>query len=164
MLLALPDRSIVIQTRRGREIPNLQRDEAPAHILAAAEAQAREATGIGFSQCTRRREPTTAYNCHGFTFGLRRTAIVDERAIALVLDDDGFTEVTQADARPGDVALYYDESGMVSHTGVVVQVERLGRHRHIMVLSKWGNAGEYIHEAATCPYATCRLRFVREGR
>jgi len=41
--------------------------------------------------------------------------------VSLVLKEDGYQEVAQKDATPGDIILYYStETGEIEHSGIVV--------------------------------------------
>lgn len=96
---------------------------------------------------------TTRYNCHGLTFGSRRTCIDDPKSIAQILSDDGYKHVAREAVLPGDIVLYYDiVDGTVSHSGLVVGVPS-DRNSSVLVVSKWGVVGaEYLHAADKCPY------------
>src|SRR5450432_3451489 len=60
-------------------------------------------------------EMTPIYNCHGFTFASKRTGIYSDSEIEKILNDDKYIEIkTEKDVLPGDVIIYYNESG-ISH-------------------------------------------------
>jgi hypothetical protein len=92
------------------------------------------------------------YNCHGLTFGSRRTCIDDATSIVRILVDDGYKLVDIASVMPGDVVLYYDPDGTVSHSGIVALIPD-GPLKFPQVVSKWGVAGaEYLHWVHKSPY------------
>jgi len=106
-----------------------------------------------------RRGPTTAYNCHGLTFLLRRAWLVeeDDETLTTVLRDDGFVQIAPEDVKPGDIAVYYDRNGEIEHTGVVVTADH--GSQTIRVVSKWSRLHEIIHPWNDCPY-TLNVRFI----
>ena len=66
----------------------------------------------------------------------------------MILEDDGYRPVTtEGDLEPGDVVIYRNDSGEVSHVGIVTEVRTniLQASREITVLSQWGKSGEYFH-------------------
>lgn len=99
-----------------------------------------------------RTKATGRYNCHGLTFGSRRTCIDEATSISRILDDDGYKLVDIAGVMPGDIVLYYDHDGTVSHSGIVVMVPD-SLPRFVKVVSKWGVVGaEYVHWVHRTPY------------
>jgi hypothetical protein len=109
-----------------------------------------------FKNAERVSEACPVYNCHGLTFGSRRTQI--SPPIFPILDDDGFDKVpSEKDVRPGDIVIYSDARGEVTHSGFVVwrnKVELVEGTQSIipMVWSKWGKGYEMIHAVGECPY------------
>lgn len=99
-----------------------------------------------------RTKATGRYNCHGLTFGARRTCIDDASSISKILADDGYQLVENTGVMPGDVVLYYDYDGTVSHSGIVVEVPG-DPMNFVRVVSKWGVPGaEYLHWVHRSPY------------
>jgi hypothetical protein len=98
-----------------------------------------------------RAEATGRYNCHGLTFGARRTCIDDVSSIQRILTDDGYRLVPPMDVMAGDIVVYYDD-GVVTHSGIVVEVVTEGL-RTCRVVSKWGVVGaEFLHWVHRSPY------------
>lgn len=99
----------------------------------------------------KRRDASTCFNCHGLTFGGRRTWISGSTEVARCLSDDRWHEVLPADSIPGDIVVYFDDAGDASHSGIIVDFN------HMMnlpvVCSKWGWAGEFIHLVSEVPKA-----------
>jgi hypothetical protein len=149
-------KSIIVQTREGRDVPNSQSVELPyafvgkypGHRLLAQPGV--EAYG----------SPTGVYNCHGLTFASRRTQITDTLAVRGIMEDDHYVAV-MGTARPGDIALYIDDDGDIEHSGMVVAVPR-ELPSVPTVLSKWGTGHEVMHPANVCPYTVTNVRYYRQ--
>jgi len=108
-----------------------------------------------FTKAERVSEACPVYNCHGLTFASRRTQVSDN--VLPILEDDGFGQVPEKEARAGDLVLYSTARGEVVHSGVVVGRKRIeiiaGDQFFIPVIwSKWGKGYEMIHNAGECPY------------
>ncbi len=149
----------------GHEIENRQDREFLPHERDNAEGLLREGHRLPVLHSLVRTGPSALYNCHGMTFASRRTAIHSEVAVELILQDDGYREIRQSNALPGDVVLYYEQSGRnrsLTHSGVIVGVERIGSIITLRVVSKWGSGGEYVHDLSVHPYPTSTIhRFFR---
>jgi hypothetical protein len=155
------NRAIRLDTRRRRHIPNEQRlEQAPHRMAAAVELQ----TGL-----FREIEPlsaTAVYNCAGLVFGCRRTWI-DIEDITLPLADDGFEPANDPlEWKVGDVGIYRDEEGRLAHVGLVHEIRRNIEDAEfvVMVVSAWGQDGEYLHRADHIPVLLGRLSEVRTQR
>jgi hypothetical protein len=89
----------------------------------------------------RREGPSTECNCHGWVFtGGRhwvRGAVVEQ-----ILEDNAYCPVSVPE--PGDLAVYRDKQLSVAHSGVVRSV---GDDGLILIESKWGRLGRYVHQA-----------------
>jgi hypothetical protein len=71
-----------------------------------------------------------------------------------LLDHQLLTEVTQSEAREGDIALYFGEAGRFKHAGRMLENGR--------VVSKWGIGHLYEHEVLEVPESYGNiLRFFR---
>lgn len=149
---------IRVETARGRRIPNSQ--ERAVELSYGARLYASDLIKIHPGIRPRGESVSVHYNCHGLTFACRRTHIEKSAAIQLIITDDEYQEVPESDTLPGDVVLYSLPSGDVSHSGVVVAAPLSSSEP--LVCSKWGGAGEFVHEARNVPalYGT-RLRFLR---
>jgi hypothetical protein len=101
-------------------------------------------------------EACPVYNCHGLTFGSRRTTVTP--AVLPILEDDGFDPVLEKEARPGDIVLYSSARGEVIHSGFVIardKVEIVAGGQPIVIpiiWSKWGKGYEMVHPVGECPY------------
>jgi hypothetical protein len=101
--------------------------------------------------------PTNAYNCHGLTFGSRRTVIWKPSEVQKILQEDDYVEVlTNMEIFPGDIAIY-SKDGDIEHSGVVVEVF----NRRPKILSKWGMCQEVVHFVEDCPYKESSVRYFR---
>ena len=83
--------------------------------------------------------PSAQTNCHGwvFTGGL---CWIRPEAVEVILVENAYQQVEVPVA--GDVVVYRDELGKITHTGIVRAVWSEGR---ILVESKWGTLGAFIH-------------------
>jgi hypothetical protein len=162
-------KSIGLQTRKGRDIRNLQKPQILPHRVRLTEGFILDA----FPEVDRmllqmRREPTATYNCHGLTFASRRTGIYDLDDLKLILLDDGYKRITdEQDVRVGDIVLYMDLDNLPVHSGIVVTVadQWIGDVFLPTVLSKWGEGGgEYLHRVDNAPYRNVRYHYFREGQ
>ncbi len=91
-------------------------------------------------------DPDANYNCHGWVFTDGRYN-VSSTDVTEILEDNGYHSICQPEV--GDLIVYRDEGGQVEHTGVVRFVA--GR-RFVLVESKWGPFGRYLHVPAAQPY------------
>lgn len=98
-------------------------------------------------QVIRLAAPTGDCNCHGWTFTGGRFAIRGQD-VPLILDDNGYRQVSEP--QPGDLALYTATSGEVTHTGVVRSIDP--QSGLILIESKWGALGVYLHAPKVQPF------------
>lgn len=92
--------------------------------------------------------PDAACNCHGWVFTGGQFGVKSEDVDAILVDN-GYVVV--AEAREDDVVIYRDELGHVRHTGLVRFV---GADGLVLVESKWGPMGIYLHQPQDQPYGT----------
>lgn len=97
------------------------------------------------------RSDSARYNCVGMVFAHRR-AWVEDTEIRALLKQDGYRRLPNFSAlMDGDVVVYCVERGgrlAASHVAVMVRrvvVTAADEGSGIVVLSKWGNHGEYVH-------------------
>jgi hypothetical protein len=100
-------------------------------------------------------EACPVYNCHGLTFANRRTSV--PQTVLPILEDDGFNQVSEKEARVGDIVLYVSPRGDVVHSGFVVRcdsVEIVAGSKSVVpvIWSKWGKGYEMVHPVGECPY------------
>lgn len=147
-----------LDSRQPQQVPNwhnssapLQRDLAVAQTYAANYPNAlHRPTSVSYG-----------YNCHGLTFGARRTQITSSVAIRAMMSQDGYSRIHKHTALPGDIVIYVGENGDLEHSGVVVTRPTQETLYNMKVLSKWGSAHEVVHDLGDCPYDSTRLEFYR---
>jgi hypothetical protein len=82
--------------------------------------------------------PSFDTNCHGWVFCGGHYCVRDSE-VDRILADNGYRMVSQP--QPGDVVIYRGLAGEVVHTGLV----RLAQDDEVLVESKWGRLGRYLH-------------------
>jgi hypothetical protein len=87
-------------------------------------------------------------NCHGWVF-LGGRYCLDGADVLDILEDNGYGPV--AVPRAGDLVVYRDKAGRITHSGVVLMVPEGGP---ALVESKWGDLCVYVHPAAFPQYGT----------
>ncbi|MBC7819358.1 MAG: hypothetical protein IAG10_20935 [Planctomycetaceae bacterium] len=87
-------------------------------------------------------------NCHGWVF-LDGQYLISNEAVQRILDDNGYEVVEEAMA--GDVIVYRDNDRNIVHSGVVRGVLDDGT---IIIESKWGTEGVFLHNPLDTPYST----------
>ena len=136
--------ALQLSTRLGNHIANARRREmAPDARRASVRKWAAE-----FPQA-HLRSITATYNCVGMVFGNRRTWVLEE-TLELIRNDDGYRMVLTP--RVGDVAVYRRTTD-VDHVGIVVEMRPnvATASYEVLVLSKWGAEGEYLHREDQVP-------------
>lgn len=104
--------------------------------------------------------PCYTYNCHGLTFGARRTQITSAAEVRKILNDDAYVEIEFKDICVGDIIIYVAEDGDIEHSGLIVDI--VPDPKVPRVLSKWGGAHEVVHAWRDCPYNnSTRFEFYR---
>ncbi len=98
--------------------------------------------------------PSAQYNCHGLTFGSRRTKIPSSQ-VEKILDEDDYKEICLEEVLPGDVVVYRKD-GDIEHSGVVV-----AGFPEVWILGKWGQIHEVVHRIQECPYQEAYPSFYR---
>lgn len=143
----VPDVTLALATRQGNHILNFYccNSATPGDVLAVQTLLER----YGKAKPRPGQHPSPAYNCHGLTFGARRTQIKDGAEVAKILREDGYRKLGDEVLYPGDIAIYTKE-GEISHSGIVMMIERSGKP---WLLSKWGRFHEAMHTPDECPYA-----------
>jgi len=87
-------------------------------------------------------------------FASRRT-MVDIDYLPHFLADDGYRHILETDAVVGDIVVYH-RNGVPQHVGIVYELRDISpRHDgsaiEKLVLSQWGENGEYLHTAREVP-------------
>src|SRR5205085_12006905 len=91
---------------------------AASHDTAAARAHEETAlqAWLHAERLIRTAPPDEGYNCHGWVFAAGRFWL-NPADVEAVLQDNGYRPVD--DPRPGDVAIFRDGRGALTHTGLV---------------------------------------------
>jgi hypothetical protein len=129
--------------------------------MKAAEAGERslfQAKGLD-GRVLRTAPPDWSYNCHGWVFTGGRYWIRKPAEVEVILEDNGYCAVSQPE--PGDLAVYRSRQGTIIHTGVVRTVEEEGL---VLVESKWGTMGRYVHPSDAYPYDNVVCFYYRSPR
>ena len=90
--------------------------------------------------------PSSTSNCHGWVFTRGAFCVASEQVDTIVADN-GYLPVERPQA--GDLVIYRDDSGLPLHTGLVRLV---GDDGLVLVESKWGPLGVFLHTPETQPY------------
>lgn len=85
--------------------------------------------------------PDNRYGSHGWVFAGGQYHI-ESAIVERILDENGYQSVD--DPRVGDVVVYRGPGGQPVHTGLV---KAIGEAGFVLVESKWGYLGRYLHEA-----------------
>jgi hypothetical protein len=132
---------------RGRQIPLFRsttkaiEPESAYHLEKLAEHPQRSTSVIA------RGAPDSTTNCHGWVFA-GGEFLLDLDGLATILQDNGYARCTTP--QPGDVILYFVGDEVPVHTGVVSGVLRDGT---VIIESKWGVDGRYLHRPEDQPYS-----------
>jgi hypothetical protein len=139
--------SIPLATRSGEFIPNVrEREFLPQRLQAAAELWQESLPNAHL------RSLTAVYNCMGMVFGCRRT-FIDVKYLERILKEDNYRKLDSIRAAEiGDVAVYKND-GEAVHVGIVIEIERNLENatRTLVILSQWGQDGEWIHPQDCVP-------------
>src|SRR3990167_6609841 len=146
-LLGATERSIVVQTRTGKNVKNLVELEPGPREL----RRYRAILDKFGTHCVERKPPTGAYNCAGHVWASRRTAILESDQWELILREDGYRRLSPGrEPSPGDLALYRDsEHGDVLHVAEMLELRTgigPGTPKKPWLLSKLDStSGEVMH-------------------
>lgn len=137
---------IAIDTRKGNDIDNIQEYDLTPFYL---ELNKRFKQQYTEPRATFVNEPSSIYNCHGLTFGSRRSAIWNPEEVRKILKEDDYKIINDMnDIRAGDIIIYSNNMGDIGHSGLVI-----GKKQGLpLILSKWGYGGEVVHPFNQCPY------------
>jgi hypothetical protein len=110
-------------------------------------------------QVIRLAKPDLTCNCHGWVFTGGRAGIPSSQVDAILLDN-GYVEVLAPE--DGDLVVYRYANGTAIHTGLVRYV---GSDGVILIESKWGPLGVYLHppEAQPWGHEFAFYRSLRQG-
>jgi len=157
----VPNEQVKVATDRGtRLVPKEPVSAREETELTPAEERFLRSAHLD-DQVIRRSAANDWTNCHGWVFTGGRFLLSGED-VELILKENGYHE--QTDPRPGDLVVYHDMNGTnaITHTAVVRYV---AEGQPVMVESKWGNLGVFLHPADKSPYGTTYVfhRSTRRG-
>jgi len=98
------------------------------------------------------------YNCHGWVFTGGQYWL-RSNAIETILKDNAYRAVKNP--RAGDVAVFRNNLGEVTHTGLVRAGSKEGA---LLIESKWGRFGRYVHTADDHGYRGQEVTYYRTSR
>jgi hypothetical protein len=98
------------------------------------------------------------YNCHGWVFGDGH-GWIRSKMVDTILKDNAYRIVEKPQA--GDVAVFRNQLGEVTHSGVVRAGEKDG---NVLIESKWGRFGRYVHTPERHGYSSCQVTYYRSLR
>jgi hypothetical protein len=132
--------AVEVRTDKGRPVPLFRWTQSD---LPPSQTQKNEGSFLAARDLAQRlieiAPATSTYNCHGWSFAAGQFWIKGE-AVELILQDNGYQRVTRP--RPRDLVVYRDEEGKILHSGVVHSV---GTDGLVLIESKWGEMGRFIH-------------------
>jgi hypothetical protein len=141
----------VAVTDAGRELPLCAYDESDDGLL---DQELSIINLVQYShQIIRIAEPSARSNCHGWVYFGGQYA-VRSRDVDTILADNGYAPVEQP--APGDVATYRGSSDEITHSALVRLVREDGA---VIVESKWGPLGVYLHPVEIQPYGLRRTYY-----
>jgi hypothetical protein len=112
---------------------------------------------LGFAERVIRIEPPSDLsNCHGWVFTGGKYWLSDED-VEHILKENSYQPVAQPDV--GDLVVYR-RRGVIEHSGVV---RVAGAERAVLIESKWGSIGVYLHAVDACNYGK-EFTFYRSNR
>jgi hypothetical protein len=152
-LLGLTEQSIIVQTRRGRNIRNVIE-------LDPGEPERRKYDRLvqQYGRYWIKRKPACgAYNCAGHIWASRRTAILEDAEWLMILEDDGYRRLeTLEPSASGDLMVYRDRQLGFLHVGVVHELRQgvtEDSPRIPWMLSKWDStSAEVLHHYQDVPF------------
>jgi hypothetical protein len=97
-------------------------------------------------------------DCAGWVFTGGQYWLVRQEPTA-ILEDNGYRHVEEP--RPGDLVIYRNRSGEAIHYGLVRVAQP---DMPVLVESKWGDCGVFLHPIAAHPYPDVRPCFYRSAR
>ena len=86
-------------------------------------------------------------NCHGWVFA-GGEYVIRGAAVDSILTDNGYEQVSEPQV--GDVIVHRDVQGQPTHSGIV---KATGKDGFVLIESKWGSLGRYLHQPQTQCYS-----------
>lgn len=156
--LAMTDAPVTARTDTGRVVPLYVPVRLPDDPGALEAYEARLIRDYAlFDRLIRVAPADERYNCHGWVFTDGR-AYVRGTDVPHILMDNGYQRVS--DPQEDDLVVYRDARRGIVHTGVVRAASAGGP---LLVESKWGRAGRFVHLPDRCCYQAAH-EFYRSAR
>jgi surface antigen len=134
------------KTDKGKEVETFDDGNSEEDDL-TEEEEDKELDRQGLKdKVTKKDKPTDSYDCHGWTFACGQKWINSDQ-VQKILDDNGYT-ITNT-PQVGDLVVYKDSNGNITHTGIVKEVDKDGKVTKVE--SKWGRLGRYEHAPNDVP-------------
>jgi len=149
--------AVVATTDAGRSVPvfHVSADAA----VVSGEEEDRYLRGLRLQSKVIQTGPADSrYNCHGWVFGDGR-GWIRSKMVDAILQDNAYQVVEKPLA--GDVAIFRNQLGEVTHSGVVRAGERDGG---ALIESKWGRFGRFVHTPDQHGYAASKVSYYRSLR
>jgi len=147
---------LVAVTERGMEVPLYHWDVNHDAFEYYAALEPTRYSSL-WAAVIQRAPPDERANCHGWVFTGGKY-LLRGRGVEQILADNGYS-VTDS-PQPGDLVIYRDAQQSINHTALVRGVLDEGT---VMVESKWGIDGRYLHRPEDQPYAP-DFRYYRRSR
>jgi hypothetical protein len=144
---AVPARRVHAVTDQGRSVTVYWVADANSYLEPVLQRENEEAH-VRLLRLLRTAPADERYNCYGWLF-TDGAYWIFESDIHPILEDNGYREVAVPQA--GDLVVYRDDEGRIVHCGLV---RAAGADGLILVESKWGEGGRYIHAAADSGYGS----------
>jgi hypothetical protein len=138
--LTLPETELPV-TDKGRRVPLYTAQDGGPDVRLEPEAIRHYAETVSV---IRTGKADLTYNCHGWVFTGGK-GLIGPEGVAMILHDNGYREVDQPHV--DDLIVYYEGSEIL-HTGVVRAAHP---HGFVLVESKWGWEGRFIHAPENQP-------------
>jgi hypothetical protein len=153
----VPARRARAETDRGRPVPLYWVADANGYLPPVED---REAYQVQLRQVRliRSAPADETYNCYGWVFAGGAYWIRD-CDVPLILEDNRYREV--AAPQPGDLIIYRDDDGNVTHCGIV---RAAGPDQPVLIESKWREMGRFIHRPEDCTYARGQYTYYHTDR
>ncbi len=95
-------------------------------------------------------EPTTRYTCHSYAWYWQSPSLtfsILDSGAQTYLNDLHKTTRANGTAAVGDIVVYYDKEGHLTHSAVITEISG----GELICTSKWGPTGLYRHDINTVP-------------
>ena len=153
-LLGPTERSIALQTRGGTDLSNVIEPEPTPQ----QHRQYRDLFQKHGGNWVERKPATGGYNCAGHVWASRRTSLTDPAQWRLILREDGYRPLPEAEEPVSDDLVVYvnQADDEIIHVARIVELRQgvaPGAARIPWMVSRWGPvAGEAMHFRDDVPY------------